>query len=155
MTEVQYLREIENLEAQNRKLKESLTACKLDVNKYAVIMDEAADEIDRLRAALARIDALMDAVAGTPEADVTKEAVDKIRRRAVKVLNKGNWKRISAFPRRFWLLTQLRQGTSHRHHRSIGAGSRSTKWRRRWRRGCVLWLVKLLGRNFGRKWPML
>ena len=33
MTEVQYMREIENLEAQNRKLKESLTACKLEVNK--------------------------------------------------------------------------------------------------------------------------
>lgn len=73
MTEVQYMREIENLEARNRKLSEALTACKIEVNRlqnasytanrlllegksliegYEKDMDQAADEIERLRAAL-------------------------------------------------------------------------------------------------------
>jgi len=44
MTEVQYLREIENLEAQNRKLKESLTACKLEVNKLRAALREISGD---------------------------------------------------------------------------------------------------------------
>lgn len=44
MTEIQYMREIENLEAQNRKLKESLTACKLEVNKLRAALKETKND---------------------------------------------------------------------------------------------------------------
>lgn len=49
MTEIHTMREIENLEEQNRKLNESLTACKLEVNKLRADQREADEEFSLLQ----------------------------------------------------------------------------------------------------------
>lgn len=62
MTEIEYMREIENLEARNRKLSEALTACKIEVNKLRAALEvtssdckEAFADNERLRLALREI----------------------------------------------------------------------------------------------------
>lgn len=62
MTEIHTMRDLEYLEEQNRQLRESLKACKLEVNRLRAALEvtssdckEAFAENERLRAALREI----------------------------------------------------------------------------------------------------